>query len=376
MLIASVVGARPQFVKLGPMCRAFEALPCGRRPAHTIVHTGQHYDDAMSDAFFRDLDVPAPDINLDIGSGSHGAQTGRMLAGLEKAFLERRPDIVLVYGDTNSTLAGALAAAKLHIPVAHVEAGLRSFRKSMPEEQNRVVADHVSTFLFCPTAAAVDNLDREGVPAGVDPQDASVDRPAVVLTGDVMRDAVEQNLERAMRRPPVGACLGIGEAPYAVATFHRAENTDDAARLGAIVGALAQLSRDLCLVIPLHPRTRKALAGPGMSLGSTALRLIEPLSYLDMLQLVARAGLVLTDSGGLQKEAYLLGVPCVTLREETEWVELVGAGWNSLSGADPDRILASARSFLASPPPPAREEFYGDGRAAERIAATLCRVNG
>jgi UDP-N-acetylglucosamine 2-epimerase len=336
---------------------------------HVVIHTGQHYDDAMSDAFFRDLEIPTPDVNLGIGSGSHGAQTGQMLARLEEVFLRERPDLVLVYGDTNSTLAAALAAAKLHIPVAHVEAGLRSFRKDMPEEVNRVLADHVSTLLFCPTDTAVDNLRREGIASGDDATTASIDAPAVFQVGDVMKDAVDQNVTRAIARPSVAAKLGIGGSDYAVATVHRAENTDEPARLREIVTALVSLAHDMQVVVPLHPRTRQALATAGIEADSPGVHWVEPLCYLDMLQLVSCAKLVLTDSGGLQKEAYLLGVPCVTLREETEWVELVEVGWNRLAGADRKRIVAAARDSLASLPSAGTIGLYGEGHAAERIVA-------
>jgi UDP-N-acetylglucosamine 2-epimerase len=369
MQITSVVGARPQFVKLGPMCRAFDALSANRRVTHRVVHTGQHYDDAMSDAFFRDLEIPTPNVNLGIGSGSHGTQTGQMLGRLEEVFLRERPDLVLVYGDTNSTLAAALAAAKLHIPVAHVEAGLRSFRKDMPEEVNRVLADHVSTLLFCPTDAAVDNLRREGIVTRSDATSAMIDAPAVLQVGDVMKDAVDQNAKRATARPSVAAKLGIGGADYAVATVHRAENTDDPARLRSIAAALVDLACNLPVVVPLHPRTRHALATAGIETRSAGVHWVEPLSYLDMLQLVSGAKVVLTDSGGLQKEAYLLGIPCVTLRDETEWVELVEVGWNRLAGADRERIVAAARASLASPPAAGVAGLYGDGHAAERIVA-------
>jgi UDP-GlcNAc3NAcA epimerase len=369
MQITSVVGARPQFVKLGPMCRAFDALSVGRRVTHRVVHTGQHYDDAMSDAFFRDLEIPTPDVNLGIGSGSHGTQTGQMLARLEEVFLRERADLVLVYGDTNSTLAAALAAAKLHIPVAHVEAGLRSFRKDMPEEVNRVLADHVSTLLFCPTDAAVANLRREGIVSRSDAASAMIDAPVVFQVGDVMKDAVDQNVRRAIARPNVAAKLGIDGADYVVATVHRAENTDNPARLRSIAAAFGDVARDVPVVVPLHPRTRHALATAGIETRSAGVHWVEPLSYLDMLQLVSGSKLVLTDSGGLQKEAYLLGIPCVTLRDETEWVELVETGWNRLAGADRERIVVAARDSLASPPSAGTGSLYGSGHAAERIAA-------
>jgi UDP-N-acetylglucosamine 2-epimerase len=365
------VGARPQFVKLAPLVRAAAAYNAhGTVPIrHVVVHTGQHYDDAMSDAFFRDLEIPTPDVNLGIGSGSHGAQTGQMLARLEEVLLRERPSLVVVYGDTNSTLAAALAAAKLHIPVAHIEAGLRSFRKDMPEEVNRVLADHVSTLLFCPTDTAVDNLRREGIVSRSDAASAMIDAPAVLQVGDVMKDAVDQNTKRALARPNVAAKLGIRGADYAVATVHRAENTDDPARLRSIAAALVDLACNLPVVVPLHPRTRHALATAGIETRSAGVHWVEPLSYLDMLQLVSGAKVVLTDSGGLQKEAYLLGVPCVTLRDETEWVELVEVDWNRLAGADRKRILAAARASLASPPASGAAGLYGEGHAAVRIVA-------
>ncbi|MEW5825440.1 MAG: UDP-N-acetylglucosamine 2-epimerase (non-hydrolyzing) [Candidatus Bipolaricaulota bacterium] len=365
MKITSVVGARPQFVKLGPICRAFAGVA---GIEHQIVHTGQHYDATMSDVFFADLELPAPDVNLGVGSGSHGSQTGHMLARLEEVFLSSRPDLVLVFGDTNSTLAAALAAAKLHMPVAHVEAGLRSFRKSMPEEINRVLADHVSTLLFCPTDVAVENLLREGIAKVKSAEEATPDAPAVLQVGDVMQDAVEQNARHAAQRPHVAVRLGV-RGSYAVATVHRAENTDDAACLREIVAGLGDVARDTSVVLPLHPRTRNALRAAGLVVLPVGVHAVEPLSYLDMLQLVSQARLVLTDSGGLQKEAYLLGVPCVTLRDETEWVELVEAGWNQLAGASRERIATAARAALAAAVPPSKAPLYGDGKAAKRVAA-------
>jgi len=287
--------------------------PLGRRgPAEEIlVHTGQHYDYLLSEVFFRDLGIPAPDYHLDIGSGSHGVQTGRMLAAVEEVIAKEEPDLVLVYGDTNSTLAGALAAAKVHVPVAHVEAGLRSFDRRMPEEVNRVLTDHCSDLLFCPTATAVANLAAEGVTAGVH------------LTGDVMVDALQQNLPLAKERSTALIDLGLSPKGYFLATVHRASNTDDPAALRAIMDAFARL--DAPVVFPVHPRTRKKFAEYGIAPAANV-SVVEPLPYFDMLALLSGARAVLTDSGGVQKEAYILEVPCVTLRENTEWVALPRRG--------------------------------------------------
>jgi UDP-N-acetylglucosamine 2-epimerase len=361
--IASIVGARPQFVKAAPVSRALR-----RRAREVLIHTGQHYDYEMSQVFFDGLDLPVPDHNLCAGSGSHARQTAAMLRGLEPLLQAERPDLALVYGDTNSTLAGALAAAKLGLPVAHVEAGLRCGDRRMPEEQNRVVTDRLSAWLFAPTQAAVANLRREGIEAGVH------------LTGDVMLDALceagaamDACAERLLARE------GVAPGRYYLATIHRAANTDDPARLGGFLRALAALDRPVLL--PLHPRTREALGRLAPGVGAepdgtlqtegraSAVRLRPPLPYVEMLALERHAAAILTDSGGVQKEAYLLGVPCVTLRDETEWIETVASGWNVLAGCDPDAIRAAARRPTpAAPRPP----VYGDGRAAERIAAILC----
>jgi len=344
MKILSVVGARPQFVKCAPVSREVRKVH-----EEVLVHTGQHYDYGLSEVFFRDLDIPAPDYHLGIGSGSHGVQTGRMLAAIEDVLVKEEPGVVLVYGDTNSTLAGALAAAKLHVPVAHVEAGLRSFDRRMPEEVNRVLTDHCSDILFCPTATAVRNLAAEGITAGVH------------LTGDVMVDALRENLSLAKEQS-----TGPGLSPYFLATIHRAGNTDDPAALRAILEAFSCL--EVPVVFPVHPRTRKKLAEYGI-VPAANVRLVEPLPYFDMLALLSGARAVLTDSGGVQKEAYILEVPCVTLRENTEWVETVEDGWNVLVGADTDRIVAEADAAGG-----ARREHaarFGDGHAAERIAAII-----
>ncbi len=344
--ILTIVGARPQFVKAAAVSR--ELVEAGVR--ESLVHTGQHYDREMSPIFFEELGIPAPAANLGVGSGSHAVQTGEMMIELETFLSEApRPDWMMVYGDTNSTLAGAIVAAKLHIPLAHVEAGLRSFNRRMPEEINRVVTDRLSALLLCPTQTSVDNLRDEGVTEGVH------------LTGDVMLDAVRRFAEVAARCVPLEDVTNHGAGRYYVATIHRPENTDDSARLAGLFEGLGRL--DLPVVLPLHPRTRSRLAGldvPGN------VELIEPVGYLAMLTFVHHACAVLTDSGGLQKEALWLGVPCVTLRDETEWVETLERGWNQVVGADPDRIEAAARRRPEPPVP----EFAKSG-ASRRIVDVL-----
>jgi UDP-N-acetylglucosamine 2-epimerase len=362
-----VVGARPQFVKLAPINRAITATnAAGARLENLVVHTGQHYDPSMSDVFFAELAMPAADINLGVGSGSHGRQTALMLEHLEAAILERRPDLVLTYGDTNSTLAATLAAAKLHVPVAHVEAGLRSFNRLMPEEANRVVADHLSDLLFAPTPAAMANLAREGL----------AERARQV--GDVMLDAMRTFAPVALARSRVLERLGLSPGGYLVATLHRAENTP-AATLGPLLEALAAAgSGARPVILPLHPRTAHAIRDAGLALPAGAgLRTIEPLGYLDMIALVARARIVLTDSGGLQKEAFFLGRPCVTLRDETEWVETVAGGGNIVAGTTAagvrDALAAWDASLGRGEPDFAAEisRAFGDGRASEQIVAEV-----
>ena len=348
MKILSVVGARPQFVKAAAVSRVLR-----RDHDEILVHTGQHYDDNMSKVFFEELDIPPPDFHLGVGSGTHGAQTGAMLAGIEKLLLAEPPEWVLVYGDTNSTLAGALSAAKLRCKVAHVEAGLRSYNRAMPEEINRVVADHLSDLLFCPSETAVANLAAEGITQGV------------VIVGDVMADVLRTSADRARGRPALYEQTGLRERGYLLATVHRAENTDDSVRLRNILAAFDAL--DEPVIFPVHPRTRKAMDALGYS-PPGHVHLLEPVGYLDMTGLEQAARMILTDSGGIQKEAYWLGVPCLTLRDETEWMETVKAGWNSLTGADSDRIVQAVRSFR---PPSARPELYGDGNAAVRISQAL-----
>ena len=342
MKVVTIVGARPQFIKAAAMSRVLR-----QRHREILLHTGQHYDYKMSGVFFDGLEMPAPDVNLEVGSGSHGVQTGAMLAGIEKVLLAERPDWLLIYGDTNSTLAGAVAAAKLNIPVAHVEAGLRSFNRRMPEEVNRVVADHLSQSLFCPSDTAVKNLASEGISKGVH------------LVGDVMLDILQWARERA--EPASGEVLrrhNLESKSYLLATVHRSENTDEPARLAGILSAFDRIKEPI--LFPVHPRTRKAIDASGSRVRSHV-RMVEPLGYLEMVALSASARMILTDSGGLQKEAYWLGVPCVTLREETEWVETVSCGWNKLAGSATDGIVSAVNSFVA---PVSRPALYGSGCVA------------
>ena len=349
MKIVSIVGARPQFIKAAAVSRLLREL-------HTeiLVHTGQHYDYEMSGIFFDGLELPRPEVNLGVGSGSHGAQTGVMLKGIEDLLLAERPDYLLIYGDTNSTLAGALAASKLSVRVAHVEAGLRSFNRSMPEEVNRVVADHLSDLLLCPSDTAMRNLCAEGITKDVH------------LVGDVMLDVLNWAKQRLLAKPSeILRQLRLTERRYVLATMHRSENTDDPARLSQIVNALNLLREPI--VFPIHPRARKVIADAGCRLESHV-RLIDPVGYLEMIALTSAARLVLTDSGGLQKEAYWLGVPCLTMRGETEWVETVEAGWNTLVGSDTEKIVKAVDSFA---PSGSRPSLYGDGFAAAKCVQLL-----
>ncbi len=352
--VVTIVGARPQFIKVAPVSRVL------REAGHKelLVHTGQHYDYEMSRIFFDELDISKPDVNLDVGSGPHGWQTGLMLSLIEEVLLAQKPDGVLVYGDTNSTLAGGLAASKLHIPLAHVEAGLRSFNREMPEEQNRVLTDHLSDLLFCPTRTAVVNLERERITEGVH------------LVGDVMYDSMLQNLKLAEKHNHILDKLDLSPKNYGLVTVHRAENTETPERLKSIFQALELIVQDgLCLVVPLHPRTRNKLES--LALAALGLHVIEPVSYLEMLLLEKQAKLILTDSGGVQKEAYWLGVPCVNLRDETEWVETVESGWNVLAGADAARIRKAARE---AQPGRTVQEPYDDGKAAERVVSLISSI--
>jgi UDP-GlcNAc3NAcA epimerase len=360
MKVVTVVGARPQFVKAATVSAAIvRRRRAGSELEEVLVHTGQHYDQNMSQVFFDQLEVPRPKYNLAVGSGQHGAMTGKMLAAVEQILVDEQPDWLLVYGDTNSTLAGALAAAKLHVPVCHVEAGLRSFDKRMPEEVNRILTDHVSTLLLVPTRAAITNLTNEGIVAGVH------------HVGDVMYDAATMFGAVAASSSSVLAQHGLNPKSFLLATVHRAENTDDPARLEGILRGLSALATPACpLLWPLHPRTRATLARTGLAgllESNAALRVVEPVSFLDMIVLEQQAKLILTDSGGVQKEAYFHGVPCVTLRDETEWVETVSAGWNQLVGADAAAIQRAASA--ARPGQPIDE--YGDGKASEKVVDLL-----
>ena len=348
MRVLSVIGARPQFVKA-----ALLSAELSRRGIEEVlVHTGQHYDTSMSDVFFEQLQIPAPKHNLAVGSGGHGAQTGEMLKRLEPIVEEEKPDWLLVYGDTNSTLAGALVASKLHVPVAHVEAGLRSFNREMPEEINRVVADHVADLLLVPNQGAAKQLASEGITKGVR------------IVGDLMVDLAMRAAAALPQMPPVLDQLGVKPREYAVVTIHRASNTDDRATFRRLLEGLRAVG--LPVVFPVHPRTRSIAREEGAGAGDNLI-LCEPLPYMEMIALVSRACAVFTDSGGLQKEAFVLKVPCVTLREETEWLETLEDGWNVLAGSDPRKIAASAKRLT-----PIRQGApYGEGNAAAKIADAL-----
>ena len=358
MKVVTIVGARPQFIKAAAVSRVLRAKPGVHE---MLVHTGQHYDENMSDVFFEELEIPLPNYHLGIGSGSHGMQTGRMLEGVEKVLLEEKPDWVLVYGDTNSTLAGALAAVKLHIPVAHVEAGLRSFNLRMPEEVNRVLTDHISEILFAPTEAAVENLRREGISLG-----------RIERVGDVMYDAALFYGKKAEEESKILRKLGLSPQGYILATVHRAGNTDNPYRLEAIFGGLCRTALEIPVVLPLHPRTRFALEREKLfNTAQQRLRLIEPVGYLDMVMLEKNARLVATDSGGVQKEAFFYRVPCVTLRDETEWVELVELGWNRVVPPQDEKRIAEALYSQLNYRGGRDADPYGSGDAAEKIVKCL-----
>jgi UDP-GlcNAc3NAcA epimerase len=355
--IVTVVGARPQFIKAAPLSKAMTQsgafIEC-------VIHTGQHFDTNMSDVFFTELGLAPPTRYLGISGGTHGAMTGAMLASLEATYLELKPDAVLVYGDTNSTLAGALAASKLHIPLAHVEAGLRSFNRRMPEEQNRILTDHLADLLFTPSDLASANLAREGIPAS-----------RMIQVGDIMYDAAFQFGAIANQSSDILDRLCLIEGGFVLSTIHRAENTDVPERLLTIVDALEKVAGRMPVVLPLHPRTRAILEKHGRTLDN--IRMIEPVGYLDMVRLEAAAAVIATDSGGVQKEAYFHGVPCVTMRDETEWVELIESGWNRL--APPVAAETLANAIFEAQGSKGRVVFpYGEGQTAEKIVEALGRM--
>jgi UDP-N-acetylglucosamine 2-epimerase len=353
MKIVSIVGARPQFIKAAAVSDVIR-----REHTEILVHTGQHYDDEMSAIFFREMGIPEPDYHLGVGSGSHGWQTGQMLVQIEELLLDEQPDWVLVYGDTNSTLAGALAAVKLQIPVAHVEAGLRSYNRAMPEEHNRILTDHCAQLLFCPTETAVHNLRREGMEKGV------------FLVGDVMYDAARKFRRIAQQRSNILDSLALDPGTYLLATVHRAANTDSKERLQHILNMFGAV--DETIVFPAHPRTRKQIRKFGLeehlNVRCKNVKLLEPLSYLDMIMLEQNARVILTDSGGVQKEAYFFQVPCITLRAETEWEETVEAGWNRLVDVDEGRFL---RAIHSNDWPETAPPLFGNGNTAEEISCLL-----
>jgi UDP-GlcNAc3NAcA epimerase len=348
MKIVSIVGARPEFIQAAPICRALR-----ERHQEILVHTGQHYDQQMCHVFFDDLNIPRPDFDLGVGSSSHGRQTAEVLLRIEQVLLSERPDLVIVRGDTNSTLGGALAASKLHIPLAHIEAGERSFNRRMPEEVNRMMVDWLANVHFCASQEAVRHLAAESI------------TDSVYWVGDVMLDAMHEHLPRARRTSDILDRLHLTPGGYSLVTVHRPENTNDPFRLNRIVEALNLTSETI--VFPAHPRTKEAVSLFGARLASHV-RQIEPVGYLDMLMLEENARLIATDSGGVQREAYFLGIPCLTLRDETEWVETVEAGWNRLVGADKQRILEVWFDFA---PPADHPPLFGDGTAAPRIAEIL-----
>jgi len=354
MKIITVIGARPQFIKAAALSREFAKH---EHIEEIIVHTGQHFDANMSEVFFEEMEIPKPSYNLEINSLSHGAMTGRMIEGIEEILLKEKPDLLLVYGDTNSTIAGALAAKKLHIKVAHVEAGLRSFNMEMPEEINRILTDRISDYLFCPTDSAVNNLKKEGY----DSLDATI-----VRTGDVMQDAALFYAQKSEEKSTIISQLGLQK--FALATLHRAENTDSKERLSQLVEGLNEIHETICpVVLPLHPRTKAKLAAHGLEL---KVKLIDPVGYFDMIELLKNCALVLTDSGGLQKEAFFFRKNCVTMRDQTEWVELIENGVNVLIGADKKKLVESTRTML-NKSSNFDVNLYGNGNASVLIVTEL-----
>ena len=384
MKVMSIVGARPQFIKTAPVIRAIERNN-EKKPfkiQHILMHTGQHYDENMSRIFFDELEIPRPEYNLEVGSGTHGEQTARMMQRIEEVLIKERPSMTILYGDTNSTLAGGLVAAKLNMPVAHVEAGLRSYNKRMPEEINRIVTDHASNVLFCPTVNAVNNLRKEGFVNIVDiSNDTKTDpgrsydssRPLVINVGDVMFDSIINYAGLADVRSNILAKYDLKKKGYVLVTIHRAENTDNKKRLKDIFEALKKINKDVKIILPIHPRTRNAVKESRIDV--SGLKIIEPISYLDMICLEKNAKVICTDSGGMQKEAYFCKVPCITIRDETEWEETLESGWNRLVEADSDRIQTCMEDVISdSWDTKPQVNQYGDGKAAEKIYRVIFSV--
>jgi UDP-N-acetylglucosamine 2-epimerase len=375
MKIVTIVGARPQFIKAASVSRAIHrAQKKKRHIEEVLVHTGQHYDILMDKIFFEELNLPKPDFHLGVGSGSHGKQTGMMIERIESVLEKEKPETVVVYGDTNSTLAGALAAAKLNLPIAHIEAGLRSYNRAMPEEINRVLTDHLSTFLFCPTDLAVQNLLKEGL--------KEEKKKIIRNVGDVMYDSILYYAEVAEKKSTILEDLNLYFSTpnsklrtrnYYLVTLHRAENTDNPERLKSILRALNEIGTNHPVILPLHPRTKKKIEVYHLSSKFNHIHFIEPISYLDMLKLEKNAGAILTDSGGVQKEAYWLKIPCLTLRGETEWVETIQGGWNQLVGTEYKRIIQGIKNLEKRRFFKRGEETFGEGRASEKIVQLLSR---
>jgi UDP-N-acetylglucosamine 2-epimerase len=378
MKIVTIVGARPQFIKAAAVTRAIQRYnqkhSPPRRLREILVHTGQHYDYLMDKVFFEELGLSKPDYHLGVGSGSHARQTGLMLERIEAALQKERPELVVVYGDTNSTLAGALAAAKLNISIAHVEAGLRSYNRTMPEEINRLLTDHLSTLLFCPTAQAVRNLLREGIKNGK--------KKIVKKVGDVMYDSILYYSEVAEKKGTIlsdlNLCFSTPNSElktqnYYLATLHRAENTENPKRLKSILKALNEIGKNIAVILPLHPRTKKIMRAYHLFPKFKSIKYIEPVSYLDMLKLEKNAKAILTDSGGVQKEAYWLKVPCFTLRDETEWVETVQSRWNTLAGSRTKKIIEEVKNLKRKRLLKDKGKAFGDGKASEKIIESIMR---
>jgi UDP-GlcNAc3NAcA epimerase len=358
MKICTIIGARPQFVKAAVISAKIAEMKTDNAIEEVIIHTGQHYDPIMSDIFFTELKIPKEKYNLNVGSGAHGIQTGKMLEGIEAILLEEKPNFVLIYGDTNSTLAGALAAVKLHIPIAHVESGMRSFNRKMPEEINRIVADHTCTLNLCSTQTAVDNLNNEGL------------QRTAILTGDVMYDCALKFAHLAEKHSDPLSKFNLNSKEYILMTCHRAENSDNKKRMSQIIDAVNALAEDKIVLYPIHPRTKKILKEFNLYF-SDKVKIIEPVGYLEMLILEKNASLILTDSGGVQKEAFFFNVPCVTMRDETEWTETVDLGFNIITGADTTNIIDAVSEFNNQGSLSIDSSPYGDGNSAEKILTAI-----